>query len=466
MKKIFTYSLITVFLFSACKKDNENLEVDWNKYPLDTHQPTSALDNWINQNFNQAWNIDVVYRFDRYYTDINRNIAPIELDKVQSSLQMVVDGFTAPYTKLAGKEFGKKLFPKLWVLYGSGSYNSDGTIVLGTMSNARMLNLYDLNNLSPTNSASIRRRLRTVHHEFMHSLNQTVPIPPAYQTISGQFYDPTWAGKSDAQVRPLGFISPYASSAYTEDFAEMLSHIVVEGPVWYNNYLLLADADGYARLKAKEAMVYSYMLTNFNIDMYELQAEVQKQLKTIYGATDPVDISTGFAYRLAGNKVNTITYDPTAAHYTTYGSSTAFNTVYNNYKAALQTNNWYLKSIQFIFTSATTMTLRTAFTQGATGTTVYNGDYNFNYSINSTNGLVVFTKALPEGTGTTYSNGQIATVLTPFEQNLLPYLTGRQFIASYLPSTLEADNPLYRTFAGFSVSGTPTNYFYGPVTYK
>lgn len=102
-------------------------------------------------------------------------------------------------------------------------------MVLGSMSNARMLNLYDLNNLDPNNGASIRRRLRTVHHEFMHSLNQTVPIPLAYQSISGADYDPSWAGKSEDQVRPLGFVSPYSSSAYTEDFAEMLAHIVVEG---------------------------------------------------------------------------------------------------------------------------------------------------------------------------------------------------------------------------------------------
>ena len=465
MKKIFIYSLIAVFLFASCKKDNENLDVDWNKYPTDTHLPVSTLDNWINQNFNLPWNIQVVYRFDRYYTDVNRNIAPIELDKVQSSLKMVVDGFTDPYTKLAGKEFGKIYFPKLWVLYGSGSYNSDGTMVLGTMSNARMLNLYDLNNVSPSNSSSIRRRLRTVHHEFMHSLNQTVPIPLAYQDISGADYDPSWAGKSDAQVRPLGFISPYSSSAYTEDFAEMLSHIVVEGPVWYNNYLLQADATGYARLKSKEAMVYSYMLTNFKIDLYELQAEVQKQLKTIYGASDPDDIATGFAYRVAGNKVNTITYDPAAAHYTTYGNSTLFNTLFTNYKNTVAAAGRQVDNLVFTFTAANAMTLVVNYSNPTSGAKLQ-ASYDFTFTVNTSNDIVIFTKKLPEGTTTQHNNGKTSIMLPAFEQYLLPYLTGRQFVAAYLPTAISSTNPLYRTFAGFYVSDATANYIYGPVTYK
>jgi substrate import-associated zinc metallohydrolase lipoprotein len=436
--------------------------VDWDKYPTDIHKPNSELDNWIINNFNTPWNIEVVYRFDRYYTDVNRNIAPINLDKVKPSLQMVVDGFTEPYTKLAGIAFGKKYFPKLWVLYGSGSYNSDGTMVLGTMSNARMLNLYDLNNLTNQN---VRRRMRTVHHEFMHSLNQTVPIPRAYQDISGADYDPTWAGKSEGQVRPLGFISPYSSSAYTEDFAEMLAHIVVEGPVWYKNYLSQAGEAGSEKLKAKEAMVFSYMLTNFNIDLYELQAEVQKNLKSIYSATDPEDITLGFAYRLAGGSVNTIKIDHNEPHYGTYGISSTFNTVYNNYRNKVIEAGRVPDNLEFIFTGPGTMTLRINYHNPTSGA-VLAADYDFQFAINEENGIVQFLKRIPEGTTTTHNNGRTSVMLPGFEQILLPYLTTNQFIASYLPSGISSGDPLYRSFAGFSVNGTSANYFYGPVTYK
>ncbi len=462
MKKSLIYVLLMVFVLSSCKKDEPNLNVDWDKYPTDTHKPNSELDNWIITNFNTRWNIEVVYRFDRYYTDVNRNIAPIELDKVKPSLKMVVDGFTDPYTKLAGDAFGKKYFPKLWVLYGSGSYNSDGTVVLGTMSNARMLNLYDLNNL---NNQNVRRRMRTVHHEFMHSLNQTVPIPRAYQDISGPDYDPSWAGKSDGEVRPLGFISPYSSSAYTEDFAEMLAHIVVEGPVWYNNYLLQAGDEGYNKLKAKEAMVFSYMLTNFKIDLYELQAEVQKQLKTIYNAAEPEDISLGFPFRLAGAAVNSIKIDHNEPHYVTHGISSAFKIVYNNYRNKVIEAGRVPESLELIFTSSSAMTLRVNYRNPTSGA-AFIADYDFIFLLNEATGVVQFLKMIPEGTSGSHNNGRSAILLPGFEQILLPYLTTNQFVASYLPATIPSGNPLYRSFAGFYVNGASANYFYGPVTYK
>ena len=465
MRKILVCSFLMVFVLFSCKKSKENLNVDWEKYPTDTHKPNSELDNWIIANFNTPWNIEVVYRFDRYYTDINRNIAPIELDKVKPSLMMVVDGFTDPYTKLAGKPFGKTFFPKTWVLYGSGSYNSDGTMVLGSMSNARMLNLYDLNNLSGSNSQVIRRRLRTVHHEFMHSLNQTVPIPRAYQIISGADYDPTWSGKSDSQVRPLGFISPYASSAYTEDFAEMLAHIVVEGPVWYNNYLSQAGQTGYDRLKAKEAMVYAYMLNNFNIDMYELQAEVQHQLKTKYNAQDPADLTLQFPNRMAAGSVNSIKIDHTESHYATYGISSIFNTVYNNYRNKVIEGGRVADNLEFIFTSSNTMTLRVNYHNPTSGAK-FIADYDFTFNLNEANGIIVFSKKVPEGTAATHNNGRSSALLPGFEQVLLPYLTTNQFVASYLPSSIASNDPQYRSFAGFYVNGASTNYFYGPVTYK
>lgn len=466
MKKIYLVPVLFLFILLSCRKSDENLDISMSGYPVDITNTSSSLDKWLKDSFNIPWNINVEYRFERFEADYSRNIAPVDLDKVKPSMQAILNCFINPYTNIAGKDFGKIYFPKQWVLYGSGSYNNDNTFVLGSATNARRVDLYDLNNLSVTNGENMRKRMWVVHHEFTHCLNQMIPIPPAYELISKGDYDPAWAGKTEDVVRPLGFISPYASSAYTEDFAEMVGHIVVDGPVWYNNYLNLATETGRARLKEKEGIIYSYLLNHYKVDLYKLQAQVQAALKTNYAVTDPEDITLQFPFRLAGNKVNTITYTPSAAHYTTYGFSAAFNTILTNYKNALQVNNWYLQYIQFIFNSATSVTFRVAFLQGATGTTTFFGDYNFNMSVNTITGITTFTKAIPEGTGTTYSNGQIATVVAPFETYILPYLTNRQFVAAYLPTGITATNPLYRTFAGFYVSGTPTNYFYGPVTYK
>lgn len=464
MKKLFLlYAMLSILVFS-CRKSDENLDISMDDYALDNYKTNSAIDQWLNTNFNIPWNINVQYRFETYETDYPRNIAPIELSKVQPVMQAMLNCFVAPYGTVAGVTFGKVNFPKQWVLYGSGSYNTDNTYVLGTASNARRVDLYDLNNFSVTDGENVRRRMRTVHHEFTHCLNQTVPIPPAYELVSKGAYDPDWAGKSDSAVRLLGFVSPYASSAYTEDFAEMVAHIVVQGPVWYNNYVALADATGKARLKEKESIIYQYLLNYYNLDLYKLQAAVQTALKTNYAVVDPTDITVGFPFKLASNSVNTITINPSAAHYTTYGSSSAFTTVYNNFKTSLNTlGSRTLDSVQFIFTTSEKMVFRAYYRSGSTN---YSADFDFKTVFNANTGLVTFSKILPEGTGGSYSNGASSTFQPAFEQYILPYLTNRQFIAAYLPTTITSSNPLYKTFAGFYVNGTSTNYFYGPVTYK
>lgn len=458
---------LTILLIS-CRKSDTNLNVDMGSYPQNI-TATNEIDTWLNEKFTIPWNILVQYRYDRgKQGDQLRNVTPIHIDRIKPAMQMILDNFIEPYKKVGGETFGKTYFHKEWVLWGSPSYNNDGSYTVGTSSNARTMTLYDLNWFDETDPEQVEWYTHVVYHEFTHALNQTIPIPPTYARVSTGDYEADWVGGDTLAANKLGFVSPYGGSSFTEDFAEFLATFVTGGPVKYNNMLnrLGANSEGYTRLKQKEAIVYDYMKNNFNVDIYALQTEARKQLKTIYNVPDPIDITQSFPFQLAGNKVNTIVIDPAASHYSTYGSSAAFNTVLTNYKNALQVNNWYLKYIQFTFTSATSVTFRLAFTQGASGTTIYFGDYNFNLQINTTNGTASFIKAIPEGTGTTYTNGQIASVVAPFEAYILPYLTNRQFIAAYLPTTIPTTSPLYKTYAGFYVSGTPANYFYGPVTYK
>lgn len=118
-----------------------------------------------------------------------------------------------------------------------------------------------------------------------------------------------------------------------------------------------------------------------------------------------------------------------------------------------------------MFKNDSIMTFRAEFTQG-TGTTVYAGDYDLKFTMNTTSGLTQFTKFFPEGAGTTYDNGRIATIKYAFDAVMLPYLTTNRFVAAWLPTTIPATSPLYRKFAGFYVDGDATNYFYGPIVLK
>ncbi len=310
--------------------------------------------------------------------------------------------------------------------------------------------------------------MRTIHHEFTHIINQNVAIPPSFETISKADYTTDWTGSANTAelAKELGFISRYSRSSYSEDFAEMIAHLLVEGQQWFNNYINTTNPTARAALLAKEKDVIDYFDTYFAINFHELQAEIQTALKDLYGVKDPEDVSTTILpLMIANNRVNTITYNPTATHYTTYGRSAAFNTVYNNYRNALAAGGWNVQAVQFRFINDSIMAFRVEFTQG-TGTTVYFGDYNFKFTINTTTGRTIFTKAIPEGSGTTYTNGGIASIKTGFDQIILPYLTTRAFIAAWLPTTIPNTSPLYRSFAGFHVEGATSDYFYGPIELK
>ncbi|MFT3827451.1 MAG: putative zinc-binding metallopeptidase [Chitinophagaceae bacterium] len=469
MRKIFLIAVLFSAILFSCRKSDENLDISMDDYPVDIPATSSALDAWLKDSFNIPWNINVEYRFDRYESEYPRNIAPIDLVKVKPSMEAILKVFMAPYTNVTGSTvFGKKYFPKQWVLYGSGSYNTDNTYILGTASNGVRVNLYDLNNFSVTDGENVRRRMRTVHHEFTHVLNQTIPVTNAYELISQDSYDPDWAGMTEDSARSRGFISPYASSEPMEDFAEMVAHIVVQGPVWYKNYLAIASESGKSRLKQKESIVYEYLKNNFNVDLYQLQTEVQNALKTNYGVTDPADLTLSMPYRL--NNVATlfqISMTLNSSYYTTYGTSASYYTMLNSYIKAVEAAQSYgytIKSIYIVFNSRIDMfTLQVGF--GTPTGTTYWAYYDMNIKVNPVTGATVFTKSLPEGTAATsvyYTYGQYTYMLKPFESYLLPYFTNREFVAAYLPSTVPAAST--RTYGGFYVKTDPTNFFYGIIT--
>ncbi len=461
-----------VLIISSCKKE-DNMSVDMNKYNSDVITPNS-VDNWLMTNITNPYNIEVVYRFDRNLADPAKDISPVDLDKVQPIMSAVLDNYLLPYEKIAGKAFIKKLCPKQYVLYGSVAYNSNGSVTLGTADGGRKVTLYGVNGFSLTDvegDNGVRRKLRTIHHEFTHILNQNVIIPPEFTQITKADYTEEWTNdvNTEALAMQLGFISRYARSNYGEDFAEMTAHLLVHGQIWFDNYVVSAPASAQRKLRRKEGMVVQYFKDAFGIDFRALQAEIQNVLKTKYGATDPVDLTQTFAAWLVNNKVSTLTVDPAAAHYTTYGRSTTFTTMWNSYVTAVSTqtaNTKYIpKTMQLMFTSDTTMTLRIGFSN-TTNTTNYSGDYNFSSKIVSANGEVTFAKVLPEGTTTTHGNGQIPSMKPFFEQYLLPYFTNRIFVADWLPTGIAPTNPLYKTFAGFTEKGVAANYFYGPIVLK
>ncbi|PTS93197.1 hypothetical protein DBR11_25825 [Pedobacter sp. HMWF019] len=444
----FAASVTTVI---GCRK-TENLDVDYSSFNADNPQTNTALDQWLKTNFLDAYNIEVVYRYNRYYHGNTANVTPNKLEDIQPTMQAVLDGFIGPYRKVAGETFSKKYIPKEFVLFGSYAYaDSNDPGVAGTAAGGRRITLYGLNDYAPLPDGAFYfwDRQRIMHHEFGHILNQIIPIPTDFESISKGYYKQPYKDTPIDSAHKNGFVTSYASGVSTEDYAETISWLLINGQVWYDNWANTASAAGKSRLIQKEQNVITYY-NNLGINFKELQREVQLYMKNTLSLNE-----SKFPYWLTKKVFTSMLLDLKSDVYLKYGSSDVFNQVYNQVKTAVNALPNYGLTFNFMkinFTSATTVNLQISFNQG---TNAYVADYPFNMNVSSATGEVNFT---PNGPWT----GN-ATLLQTSVQPMLDYLSNNTFVADWLPVSINADN--YMKYGGFSVKGSPASYFYGPLAY-
>lgn len=474
--KLTTLLFAILLVFNACRKE-EKLDVDFSSYNQDNPETNTALDQWLKANFLDEYNIGVEYRYNRYYGSNAANLVPPKLENVQPTMQMVLDGFISPYRKVAGATFTKTYMPKEWILYGSNSYNSTSDPgQAGTATAGRRITLYGLNQYQPVNTIAGRDyawdRQRIMHHELTHILNQIIAIPPDFEPISRGFYRQPYTDTPTDTARRNGFVTSYASGVYTEDYAETVGYLLINGQVWYNDYANFANTAGKARFTQKQANVTKYF-SNLGIDFKALQMEVQQYMKSI--GRD----QTKFAYWL--NKARTplvtpaptpapaplptfktMTINPASDYSVKYGSSAPFTAMYNTMNAAVNAQNaaYSVNFIRINFVTPTSMylELNVATTASSTPFLAY---YPFNLTTNVATGEVKFTTGTAGGTNNAWVNN--ANYFRPSIQPVLNYLLNNTFIADFLPVNVQPVD--YMSSAGFTVKGTPDNYFYGPLTY-
>lgn len=436
----------------SCRK-TETLDVDMSRYNVDNPQQTE-LDNWITGQLTDPYNIQLVYRFERNLTDVSRDVSPIKLEQVKPTAEAIINIFLKTYEKVAGPTFIKTYTPKQFVLYGSPSYNSNGTITLGTADGGRRVVLYELNDLDFSNAAQVSRKMRTIHHEFTHIVNQIVAIPPEFRKVTNADYFEDWTSSDNTaeDAQALGFVSRYARSQYTEDFAEMTAHLLVEGQLWFDAYAKAGGDDAYEKLKRKEALVVDYFKQYFNINFRDLQYEVAKVLREEYN-----DNSKSFLYALQSNLiVNPLVVDfNSGIHYTEFGQSEQFAEVWDAVKAGLGVNGRTPVNFNIVFLSPSVMQIRHSYTNAAGSS--FSAWYDFNMTVDA-NGDITFQR-FDDGTSRAeYNNGRNSQVAAGFKP-LNDYLDGHVFRGDWIPESAGPRN--YLKFGGFYVKDDPANYFYG-----
>lgn len=233
--------------FTSCSDDDFTstiFDTDPKQDYLDKTQMTFPLDTFVKKEFLETYNVKFSYKFEDKASDKQKNLTPASYDKSVDLAVLTKYLWYDVYKELAGETFLKKYSPRIINITGSKNYNpSQGTETLGDASSGVKINLYNVNNLDVTNIDVMNEYFfKTMHHEFAHILDQQHLHPTSFNTLTASSYDATgWSNSADSLKAGLGFITPYASSAVSEDWAESLANYVTMDSVAFAIKLGSAD---------------------------------------------------------------------------------------------------------------------------------------------------------------------------------------------------------------------------------
>ncbi|WP_433901470.1 zinc-binding metallopeptidase [Sphingobacterium puteale] len=278
MKKLLICLIVLSVLMVGCTKE-EKLNIEDLRLGGDTWVKTE-LDNWLDEHFTVPYNIQVKYKWDRSEVNMDKTLVPPLESKVKPVMEAMEHVWIKPYVAVKGETFMKVMSQKQFVLVGSPEYNSNGTIVLGQAEGGKKVTLFVVNNFEKSNKVEVKRMLKTMHHEFGHILHQKKMFTPAYALITPDGYDATWFNYEDDEVLELGFISAYARNTVEDDFVEMLAIMLTDGKTAFEARVNSAGP-GTAALRAKEAIIRSYLKETWDIDLDQLQTVTQEAINSL-----------------------------------------------------------------------------------------------------------------------------------------------------------------------------------------
>ncbi len=257
--------------FTACSDDDFTDSIfDTKDYPLDRNSYSFPLDTFLKVNYLEPYNLKFIYRMEDIGSDMNKNLTPASYE---SSMELAVLSkylWYDVYEKYGGAEFLKNNSPRIIHVIGSKSYNtSQGTETLGVAEGGLKITLFNVNNLNVNDIDMMNEYFfKTMHHEFGHILDQTRIHPTAFNLLcNGQYDASSWSDTPDSVAAGRGFMSPYASSAYSEDWVETLA-----------NYITL-DTLAFERMMG--AASYEWELIDMEWDEYVKRSRSALSLDTV-----------------------------------------------------------------------------------------------------------------------------------------------------------------------------------------
>lgn len=276
MKRYFLHSLLllaAVIVMQSCSEDKLTPSV----FDPDSVEYTE-IDLWMIENFVKPYNIEILYKWQDIQSDYTHNLTPPAEEKAWGFADALKKIWCDPYMNVAGKYFFKKLAPKQFVLIGSIKYNSSGTYTKGSAEAGRKIIIYEVDQYDPKNAVRLKRYMKTIHHEFAHIADQTIEVPKDFERITPAYVE-RWDAVSDQEANNAGFITNYAMSQPSEDFAEMVGMMLSNNREEWDELMNKPDnQEAKDNLKKKEEMIVAYYRDIWDVDLYALQEACEEAI--------------------------------------------------------------------------------------------------------------------------------------------------------------------------------------------
>ena len=144
MKKYILPLLILAALsFASCQQETLSEE----SVIKDSSVEMNDFDRWLEANFLRPYNIEFKYRFTLDESDKGFWNTPADIDAAIIYAHLVKYLCVDTYDEVAGIDFTRAYFPKMFFLVGTWEYRNNGSIVLGTAEAGKKIMLSGVNEL-------------------------------------------------------------------------------------------------------------------------------------------------------------------------------------------------------------------------------------------------------------------------------------------------------------------------------
>ena len=263
----------------------------------------NEFDKWLEVNYVNPYNIDFRYRYTDAEGHMSYYMVPSKIEDAVILAHLVKYLCLEAYDNIVGVDFTRANFPKMIYTTGTWEFKNNGTYILGTAEGGKKIYLMGtayIKNYIKTAEDMNHYYLKTIHHEFTHILNQTKDYSPEFKQITGTTYvSDSWSDSPyNVDYLKRGYISAYAQDEDREDLAELVAlYITNTADQWEEGMVEADEGDndgktGRELIEAKLDIVRAYMQTQWNIDLDDMRAEIQKrQNDVISGKVDLSDLT-------------------------------------------------------------------------------------------------------------------------------------------------------------------------------